>query len=257
MGTSCQVKSSHFGSSISRRIGYTASMSRIKEIRTSLGWSQQRLADEVEASSGVSTSKQQIWKLETGARKMSEDWLNLLAPALGVSKAELLGEDTGVPEGTSLLPIVGEVQAGVFNEAAEYAADEHQMVATQTDDFPRGAKVFILKAVGDSMNQADIPDGSLLFCVNIHDFMTYWRDMKSGDKVVVHRVRNDGYHESTVKEIIFGEDGDTWLQPRSDNPRHATIHIPSQIAQGDGIVDDHEIHIHAVVIGRYFQPFVS
>lgn len=223
---------------------------KLAELRKSKGFSQTALAD------AIGTSRSQIVKLESGERRLSDVWLAKIAPVLGVTQGQILGEGSSMPIGSRILNIIGEVQAGAYSEAAEFDLDDYETVAVQNSDFPPGANVFMLRAVGDSMDQADIPDGSLLFCVTIHDFMQFWRDIRTGDRVVVHRVRNDGFYESTVKEIIFGENGETFLKPHSSNPRHETIYIPSRIAQGDGIVDDHEIHVHAVVLGRYYQPFV-
>lgn len=59
-------------------------MNRIKELRTAKGWSREELA------AAVNTTATQIGRLETGTRRLTEDWMRLLASALGVQPADLL-----------------------------------------------------------------------------------------------------------------------------------------------------------------------
>lgn len=86
---------------------------RIAEFREKLGWSMQRLADE------VGTTASQINKLEKSHRRLSDVWLRRLAPVLGCSQGELLGEPSPKPpharrRGARAIPItiVGEAGAG-------------------------------------------------------------------------------------------------------------------------------------------------
>lgn len=57
---------------------------RIAELREARGWSQENLAQ------AANTTNQQIGRLEAGERKLTVDWINRLAPALGVQPYELL-----------------------------------------------------------------------------------------------------------------------------------------------------------------------
>ena len=57
---------------------------RIRERREALGMSQQALADE------IGTSQPQIDRLEKGERKLTQGWLEKLAPALKMPMADLL-----------------------------------------------------------------------------------------------------------------------------------------------------------------------
>lgn len=60
---------------------------RIRELRLAKGWSQQRLADE------VGCSKMEISGLERGRPKLNLEWMRRVAPALGVTPADLLPVD--------------------------------------------------------------------------------------------------------------------------------------------------------------------
>jgi transcriptional regulator with XRE-family HTH domain len=64
---------------------------RIRQQRERRGWSQEQLA----AAAG--TSPQTVSRLETGARQITERWLNRLSVALGCAPADLLPETARVP----------------------------------------------------------------------------------------------------------------------------------------------------------------
>lgn len=70
---------------------------RIKEHRIAKGWTLERLAAEVSKLTGNETSPQQMSRLERGERGLTDEWLRLLAKALGVSKASLLADAFIVP----------------------------------------------------------------------------------------------------------------------------------------------------------------
>lgn len=72
---------------------------RIKEIRESRGLTLQQLAD------AAGTTNQQIHHLESGKRKLTQDWMRRLADALQVESHDLIAE-------TRLVPIIGTVGAG-------------------------------------------------------------------------------------------------------------------------------------------------
>lgn len=57
---------------------------RIRELRLAKGWSQQRLADE------IGCSKMSISGLERGKPELDQKWMRRLAPALGVTPADIL-----------------------------------------------------------------------------------------------------------------------------------------------------------------------
>lgn len=63
---------------------YVSGMNRIKELREGQGLSQEQLAKR------VGTSQPQIKRLETGDRRLTEDWMRRVAKALGVRPADLI-----------------------------------------------------------------------------------------------------------------------------------------------------------------------
>lgn len=60
-------------------------MSRLRQLRLAAGLTAEELGAKI-GTSGV-----QIGRLETGKRKLTEDWIGKLAAALGVAPADLLG----------------------------------------------------------------------------------------------------------------------------------------------------------------------
>ncbi len=256
MAPYCQSICNHNGTYNWNHLGNNAHMNRIGHIRKRLGWSYEKLAQEVERVTGVHTSRQQMMKLEKGDRRLSDVWLERLSPAMGVTKAELLGESPLATVGTIPMRLMGEVQAGAWKTALEYEYDDQETYGVPVENVKLADRMFLLKARGDSMNLADIPNGALLICVKLSDFVSHWRDLKSGDKIIVHQVDGDLY-EATVKELDIRPDGVIWLLPKSDNPEHQAIRIENQ-EEVFGVNDQaREICVHAVVLGRAVQMFVD
>jgi transcriptional regulator with XRE-family HTH domain len=62
-------------------------MNRLRTIRLARGLSLE------EAAKRVGTSLQQLGRLERGERKLTEDWMRRIAPALGVRPADLISDE--------------------------------------------------------------------------------------------------------------------------------------------------------------------
>ncbi len=110
------------------------------------------------------------------------------------------------------VPIVGQVACGkpVWAEAdlEGYAAIDQRFVGANPKEF------FLLRAEGDSMNQAEptaIEDGDLLL-------VRHQADADSGE-IVIARIDQ----EATVKYFKKTSDGYAVLLPRSSNPEHQPI----------------------------------
>ena len=61
-------------------------MNNIKTIRKQIGLSQKDLAQK------IGTTGQQVGHLESGRRKLTQDWIQLLVVALGCNPTDLLGK---------------------------------------------------------------------------------------------------------------------------------------------------------------------
>jgi SOS-response transcriptional repressor LexA len=112
------------------------------------------------------------------------------------------------------VPVVGEVQAGVFTRISD------EEVASEWLPFEmpeyRGAKLFALKVRGRSMD-VDYPDGSYVVCAPVAE-----TGLLEGDDVIV-RVHTPGGIETTIKEVRPGDDGRVLLCPRSTDPSFQPI----------------------------------
>ena len=153
--------------------------------------------------------------------------------------------------------LLGEVQAGRWVEALQLPKSEQLVYGIPMPSAKYANKMFLLRAIGDSMNQANVPDQSLLICVHLDDFTKHWRELRSGDKVVVYRTRKDGLYEATVKELDIRPEGTFWVVPKSDNPEHMPIKLPPPDQWPDQVGQNHEISVQAVVLGRALQMFVD
>jgi transcriptional regulator with XRE-family HTH domain len=85
--------------------GEPKTMNRIKELRDIAGLTLEQVAEK------AGTSFQQVQRLETGKRRLTEKWMRQLAPALGVQPHELMTTSVVLPSqqdsiGKRLEPIV-------------------------------------------------------------------------------------------------------------------------------------------------------
>lgn len=204
-----------------------APMSRLRELRTELGLSQQALADR------VGTSQPQIKRLEDGARKLTKEWAERLAPALQTS-AETLMFGIGGPKG---MPVLGIIEAGQFRDISLIdQTEERPVIAVARDErFPH-ADQYALQVSGNSMDEL-FPDGSYVTCAN-------WADtgMSLRPGLIVHVERTIGsLVETTLKEVQGN--GPYTLKPRSSDPRHKAITLNGS----DGV----EVSVRGLVTGKW------
>ena len=127
----------------------------------------------------------------------------------------------GVPSNTSIstveVPLIGAVTCGTPALAEE---NIQTYIPVSTALAKKGSKYFILRAVGDSMNQAGINSGELLL-IRQQD------TAQDGEKVVA--LIND---EATVK-IFERANGVVILRPKSSNKTHKPIILTNNcIIQG-------------------------
>lgn len=166
---------------------------RIKELRKAAGLTQPQLA----ALAG--TTKNQLAKLESGERRLSDYWAQLLAPHLGVQPYELFMPSEAFSNSLRLIPLVGSISCGDWQEAVERA--EGMVPAVDG-----GSKVFALRAQGDSMNELIKEEGYVY--VDPDDL-----DLIDGK---IYAVMN-GSGETTAKQYRANP---ARLVPCSDNPTH-------------------------------------
>lgn len=129
----------------------------LKSLRTERGMTQQRLADEL----GVTKGAVAMW--ETGKRTPESGMLVVIAQLFGVSVDLLLGasSDVELPRGArrvaqKRLPLLGSVACG----EPRFADGEIEAYVPADDELRAD---FCLRASGDSMINARIFDGDILF----------------------------------------------------------------------------------------------
>lgn len=223
-------------------------------------WFKQRMKDlkvtQEDLAIAIGRDRSVISRVLSGNQRIQLEWTKPFADKLEVSEAAILQHagiafsDAGSAEVVPNMVLVGDVQAGAWKEAVEYPLDDRVSYPVYTGEQPGTNKMFLLRVKGDSMNQSNAPDGTLLICMKFLDFLNY-RDPKSGDKVIVHRSDNHGLIEATAKELEIRENGEHWLWPRSDNPEYQQ---PIKVPAPSQWLDPHaEIVVHAVVVG-YLPP---
>lgn len=123
---------------------------------------------------------------------------------------------------TASIPLVGNVACGSpllaeENVEAHVAYDANQLKGNPSD-------YFFLRAVGDSMNKADIDDGDLV--------LVRKSDTAEKGKRIVALVGDD----ATVKKLV-NENGRWILRPESTNPKHKDLIMVNDFTI-QGIVSD-------------------
>lgn len=169
----------------------------IKLYRQRAGLTHQQIAD------AVGTSNQMIGLLERGQRKLTVEWMELIAPVLGVTPADLMLASRSVP-------VVGYVGAG----AEIYSIDDHAKGngMFETSAPPQGATPSMVALVvrGDSMAPA-YEDGDVI----------YYDQQVTGDfdhligKRVVARLA-DG--RTFIKKLRKNSEGQFWLHSHNAEP---------------------------------------
>lgn len=153
--------------------------------------------------------KSAISQYLSGAFKPKQTRIYILAQALNVSEAWLMGFDVPTNKTTPAtnisahkIPVLGCISAGL-----PLYAEEHIESYTYTDH-NGGAEYFALRVKGDSMNAAQINDGNIII-------VRKQSTIENGEIAVV-RVGNE---DATVKR--YKQDGNiVQLIPQSFNPNH-------------------------------------
>lgn len=192
----------------------------LEQAITAAGTNPTRLALE------IGRDKDYIRDLLQGRKKSlkANDWL-AIRERLGLDIEEATAEDDSLtlPE-VSLsdelpaMPVVGTIQAGVWVETYMLSQDDQKTIPVGRDPRYPHARQYALCVRGDSMDEADIPDGSYVVCV---DFAESGIHLRAGHIVHVESIEADK-SETTLKEVAI-KNGRRILIPRSSNPAHKAI----------------------------------
>lgn len=165
-----------------------------------------------------------------------------LAEALNVTVDELLGTVHKSHNRIVTAPVVGEIAAGFWMDADAWDVSKYEDVPALPSRFENLRQV-AWKVLGTSMDLAGIHDGSFVITVPYYSARAA---LTSSDIVVVEELDN-GKVRRTVKQV-YGMPGKFELRPRSSNPDHKPIVIPTdEEPASDGVT----IRVVGLVIGTY------
>ncbi|WP_417790310.1 LexA family protein [Terasakiella pusilla] len=233
-------------------------MEDLKTFAERIEWARQSKGLTLEQLGAIcGNTKAAAKKWVSGAGQPSAAKFNKLARALDVTAEWLItGHDTRTnrPQPTqqkipdTMLPIIGSVQAGVFQPALQYDGD-WERVPFITPSGYNSKDFYILRVVGDSMD-AHYPDGTMIVCCKLR---AYNGALVEGRHIIVER--RDEYSdgsEATVKELVHDIANSQWLlMPKSSNPKYKPIPIPN----GNGDILDFagrdDLSITGVVYAKY------
>lgn len=215
---------------------------RVRELREARGWTQADLARRIRRH--PATTANQVSRLETGDRRLTQEWIQLIADALGCDPGNLLspaGATASTGAAVEAVSVLGEVQAGAFKALEDLVWDDErvfQIALPSPTEYP-GARRFGLVVRGPSMNQRYL-EGDILICVRIQDIDV---EPPVGSRVIVYRQKPDDQTEVTCKKIAE-KNGEIWLVPESNDPEFQS---PIKLDDGNGSV----VSVHAIVVGSY------
>ena len=185
---------------------------------------------------GIEVGRLNHWLI--GRRKPNIENIKKFCDVFGVNPSFLIDGESE----TSTIPVIGYVQAGLWQEAIQWDQTDFKPIYMPTDEVFKGKRVYALEIRGDSMNLL-YPAGSCVVCVSAEDYYDCFGEIESGKKVVVRRVNPmDQTIEATVKQYMKSDKG-TYLIPQSTNPAFKPIRID------DGSAGDTKIT--GVVIGSF------
>ena len=212
---------------------------RIKKIRASRGWTQERLAKAVTPAS----TRQQIARLETGQRRLTVEWLSRLAAALNCAPADLFSGTEHPPSSFSNVAamvqevdVVASAGAGSVvdheNEAQQWSFPAHWVRAELSAPV---SDLRIITIEGDSM-QSEPPRRG---------------DLEPGDKVIV----NVAARSPTPPGIFIVHDGIGLVAKRvfflaGSDPQVVRL-VSNNPEYPDYELTAGEVHIIGRVVGRW------
>lgn len=171
---------------------------RLKELRRSRKISLEEFGARMRSHLTAST----VAKLENRKMALSVDYLLEAADVLGVSPADIIGDDS--IEGVRIVPVVGRIAAGNWQEAVSVSGESIAVPAHLA-----GKRLFALRPLGDSMDRI-VADGG--FIVVDPD------DRELRDRKFYAVMNGDG--ETTFKQF---QANPLALLPCSSNPAHGAI----------------------------------
>lgn len=194
---------------------------RLKQLRKARDLSMADLAGRL----GPDVSPATVDKHEKGKRKLSLEWLQRYADALGVHAAEIMDDPSNV-----IVWVRGIAQAGAFSDAVEWDRDRWYPLLVNVDKKWAAFEKFGVETHGPSMNEV-YPEGTVCICVSTVDAEL---EPEVGKRYLVQRVDAAGNHETTIKELQVDDTGRPWLVPRSSDPAFQQP-IPIAGEEGDTV----------------------
>ena len=130
---------------------------------------------------GIEVGRLNHWLI--GRRKPNIENIKKFCDVFGVNPSFLIDGESE----TSTIPVIGYVQAGLWQEAIQWDQTDFKPIYMPTDEVFKGKRVYALEIRGDSMNLL-YPAGSCVVCVSAEDYYDCVGEIESGKKVVVRRV---------------------------------------------------------------------
>jgi len=176
---------------------------RLKEARIAAGYS-----SAADAARAIGVAVPTYVAHENGSRGFPAKRAEIYARRFKVNLEWLLtgrkgpAQSSRIEEVSSLLPIIGLVQAGAWKEQAMLEPADAEQVPIPSDQRIPGARQYYLRIIGDSVDEV-IPDGALALCCDVWDWARDEADLfrRGKGKLVVAQRERHGLFETTIKRL--------------------------------------------------------
>jgi transcriptional regulator with XRE-family HTH domain len=182
---------------------------RIQELTRKRGLSYQKIAD------ALGTAYSTIANLAVGKSELTLDWMNRLAPVLGVSPADIIQEQNSIT-GLRRVPVDSLVHAGQWGRDQKLPDSLRYDVLIPDTEELRGIELYGLAVRGPGMNLR-YPEGSTVICSPIAP--TQYPDLIAGKRFHVRITRPTGECEDSIRRLEQ-QDGTFWLRGESSHAAH-------------------------------------
>lgn len=196
---------------------YIAKMLRLKEIRKSRGYKQA----EVAAMLGLDLTNYN--RLENGKTEMTVSRMEQLASLLNCEPVDLIADRGNI----RTVQVRQHVEAGSWSESPLWPEDDWYNVAVPNDPEYSKLALYGAETRGPSMNRRYPEKSAIIYT----DIIETGETPQVGKRYIVETDRRDGLREATVKTLWRDDNGELWLLPDSDDPRHRQ---PIPLAGEDG-----------------------
>lgn len=202
---------------------------RIHELTKQRKWTYpevaRRVRDLAEARRDPSRAKCHtitINRLATGDANLTQEWMTILGEVFGVPPAEIISQP--IAENLLRVTVTCALEAGHFKKSAALPVAEQFEIMIPYAETLNGLVLYAGEIRGTDNNLRYSPGALVVVSKLEPGAINRPGEIAEGRRYHVRVTRYaDGMSEESIKQLAFGPEGQIWLKPESNDPRHAAI----------------------------------